>query len=84
MIKDHFGTSRRIWIGLNDIERENTWVWENGERLLSSDADWMPGQPDNFAGAEDCVEMYQYQGWNDLPCDYAVPVPLCEMSVFDA
>ncbi|XP_078485099.1 uncharacterized protein LOC100178560 [Ciona intestinalis] len=88
MIIHHIGftLSQHTWIGLNDIERENTWVWENGERLLSSDANWLPAQPDNYR-VEDCVEVWNIDGserWNDRPCNYTAPVPLCEMSIFDA
>nr|XP_002128393.1 collectin-46-like [Ciona intestinalis] len=78
-------TSQYIWIGLNDIERENTWVWENGERLLSSDADWHPGEPSHRNGnvLEDCGMLFHSGKWNDSPCN-SVYTPLCEMSVFDA
>nr|XP_002127919.1 collectin-46-like [Ciona intestinalis] len=84
-IGDHFGiTSQHNWIGLNDIEQENTWVWENGERLLSSDANWSSGEPTNWNGqvVEDCVLLYHTGKWNDASCDY-FNIPLCEMSVFD-
>ncbi|XP_078489308.1 CD209 antigen-like [Ciona intestinalis] len=84
MIKQHFGiTSRHNWIGLNDIVQENTWVWENGERLSSSDAHWKPGEPTNSAGREDCVVVLNTGKWNDGPCNHT-SIPLCEMSVFDA
>ncbi|XP_078488987.1 collectin-46-like isoform X2 [Ciona intestinalis] len=85
MIKQHFGiTSRHNWIGLNDIVQENTWVWENGERLSSSDAHWKPGEPTNSNGqvVEDCVMLYHTGKWNDAPCN-RLYIPLCEMSVFD-
>ncbi|XP_078489380.1 hepatic lectin-like [Ciona intestinalis] len=68
MIRLHFGiTSQHNWIGLNDIEQENTWVWENGERLLSSDANWHPGEPYSKEPPEDCVVIYHTGTWNDEP-----------------
>ncbi|XP_078488992.1 hepatic lectin-like isoform X2 [Ciona intestinalis] len=83
-IRDHFGISYQAnWIGLNDIEQENTWVWVNGERLLSSDANWKTGEPNNLAGSEDCADVYLREIWNDRNCD-SISIPLCEMSVFDA
>ena len=88
MIRRHFGIpSGNNWIGLNDIERENTWVWENGERLLRSNAHWSRDQPDNFRNLEDCAEVWDVNGpgrWNDRPCYDTDVVPLCEMSIFDA
>ncbi|XP_078495029.1 hepatic lectin-like [Ciona intestinalis] len=86
MIRHHFGIeSQHTWIGLNDIEQEGTWVWENGERLLSSDANWHPGEPNDHGGAEDCVVLWNDGSvrWYDEPCSYTL-IPLCEMSVFDA
>uniref|UniRef100_F6RAF6 C-type lectin domain-containing protein n=1 Tax=Ciona intestinalis TaxID=7719 RepID=F6RAF6_CIOIN len=74
--------SSHNWIGLNDIEQENTWVWENGERLLSRDAHWNSGEPTNSEGREDCVVAFSTGGWNDVPCDINA-TPLCEMSIFD-
>uniref|UniRef100_F6VE25 C-type lectin domain-containing protein n=1 Tax=Ciona intestinalis TaxID=7719 RepID=F6VE25_CIOIN len=83
MIKQHFGVAApHTWIGLNDIEQENAWVWENGERLLSSDTNWFTGEPNSFASGEDCVLLYPSGHWNDVSCD-RVYTPLCEMSVFD-
>nr|XP_002119516.1 pulmonary surfactant-associated protein D-like [Ciona intestinalis] len=84
MILHHFGiTSQRTWIGMNDIEQENTWVWENGERVLSSHAHWNPGEPNSHEGEEDCGMIFSTGKWNDGGCHWLY-IPLCEMSVFDA
>ena len=57
------------WIGLNDIETEDTFVWYdmNPAQYRS----WRFDMPDN-SGEEDCVEL-QPGGWNDLSCDAPRP-----------
>ena len=57
------------WIGLNDIETEDTFVWYdmNPAQYRS----WRFDMPDN-SGEEDCVEL-QPGGWNDLSCDSPRP-----------
>lgn len=60
---------RLLWIGLNDIAVEGTFVWTSGEPLTYTN--WAPSQPldHHFAGPEDYVQM-GYSGndyrWNDL------------------
>ena len=67
-----FGTG--IWIGINDIEKEGSFVAVDGRPI--SWTKWTPDQPDNFRGREDAVEIwgkYMYNGyaksvrnsWND-------------------
>ncbi|XP_072174986.1 echinoidin-like [Diadema setosum] len=58
-----------VWIGLNDLATEGTFVWSDG-----SDVDYTPwhtDQPNDYGNAQDCVEFgveYTYK-WNDLRCD---------------
>ena len=59
-----------FWIGANDIDIEDDWVWESDKsKLLFSD--WHVGQPNNVDDDEDCGQirwhnrLYQ---WNDGPC----------------
>ena len=53
------------WLGLNDINEEGTFVWDNGSE--STYSNWWQGEPNN-AGDEDVVAFNAYEGkWNDLP-----------------
>nr|XP_039268231.1 CD209 antigen-like protein E [Styela clava] len=61
----------RIWIGLNDIEREGVWVWSDGNILTDiRSIPWRNGEPNND-GNEDCGE-YLWRttddGVNDTEC----------------
>lgn len=62
------------WIGLNDLEESDTFVWADGSEV--NYMNWDDGEPNNkpeylFWGArEDCVEMRRDVGykWNDEQC----------------
>ncbi|XP_067232917.1 C-type mannose receptor 2-like [Chanodichthys erythropterus] len=68
--------SRSSWVGLNDIDREGTFVWTDGTQ-----ADFLPwetNQPDNWQNNEDCVhirgtEHHDTGKINDLPCTATYP-----------
>jgi hypothetical protein len=61
-------TNRFLWIGLNDVALEGTFVWANGEPLNFTN--WVPGEPNNTGGNENFVAMYPiaFLGgqWNDF------------------
>ncbi|XP_051821057.1 C-type lectin domain family 4 member K-like [Antechinus flavipes] len=63
----------RHWIGLNDKHIEDTWTWVDGTvyDAEKSKGFWMPGQPTNYQGKEDCVEMKMeaLTSWNDENCE---------------
>ncbi|RUS77953.1 hypothetical protein EGW08_014262 [Elysia chlorotica] len=70
--------SDNTFIGLTDIKVEGTFVWENGEPLSAEQQQyiWMPGQPSNTRGKEDCVEA-RHWSWgeattalNDVDCAF--------------
>ena len=63
------------WIGLNDVDNENTFVWADGSS--STYRSWYPGQPDNYLGIEDCVFISGSEYWNDAPCSSAIDCYLC-------
>jgi C-type mannose receptor len=60
---------KEFWIGANDIEIEDYWVWESDtSKLLFSD--WDVGEPNNNNN-EDCGKMTWHNilyRWNDVPC----------------
>ena len=56
-----------IWIALNDVAVEGSWVWEDGVALGAYNS-WNSDEP-NGGNNENCVEMYDESGkWNDMPC----------------
>ena len=60
-----------MWIGLSDAALERTFIWEGDDSAINY-THWGPGAPDNFGGAEDCVEVFSgaMAGfWNDDYCD---------------
>ena len=75
-------TTMRFWIGGNDLQREGTFAWSNGEPW--SFTAWGMDEPNDFNLGEDCVEMRATSGvwnWNDLPCDSMSPASfLCELT----
>ncbi|KAK3795915.1 hypothetical protein RRG08_066011 [Elysia crispata] len=80
----------QTWIGLNDLDDEDTYVWENGEPLSDQMAQWVfrPGYPNDYTGRndEDCAEA-RHRSWpgiyglNDAICWYK-KLYMCEP--FDA
>uniref|UniRef100_A0AAY4ET88 C-type lectin domain-containing protein n=1 Tax=Denticeps clupeoides TaxID=299321 RepID=A0AAY4ET88_9TELE len=79
--------SRSSWVGLNDIQNENHFVWSDGSP--TDFLPWEPNQPDNWQGDEDCVHMrgvehYNPGTLNDLPCTSSFPF-ICQkgtLSIF--
>jgi hypothetical protein len=73
---------RKLWIGLNDVEVEGTFVWSSGEAVAYTN--WAPGEPNNNAGGtgEDWVLIRSgffgpARKWNDWIDDgsfFGVPV----------
>ena len=71
----------QYWIGITDEMVESQWKVEStGKRVTYTD--WIPGQPDNTLGKEDCAAFeprYDYH-WNDWPCTSNFR-PLCGKSI---
>ncbi|XP_053407988.1 perlucin-like protein [Mercenaria mercenaria] len=61
--------NKSFWIGLNDLQEENSWVWVNSNTPASY-THWHPGQPDNGASNENCAHLYPgfSFSWNDKQC----------------
>jgi hypothetical protein len=64
---------RSWWLGLNDRDTEGSFTWS--DRTSSTFGHWNDGEPNDYAGREDCVELTPWGGglWNDLPCDRELP-----------
>ncbi|XP_033127012.1 CD209 antigen-like protein 2 isoform X2 [Anneissia japonica] len=65
----------RIWIGLNDIDVEDTWQWLSNE--TSNFSSWGQNEPNNINN-ENCVELHCNGKWNDVDCESAYNSAFCE------
>nr|XP_039259019.1 C-type lectin lectoxin-Thr1-like [Styela clava] len=68
------------WIGLNDIQEENTFIWEDGVTATAGSIPWHEDQPNSYDGNQDCVEMGPNWDWelNDEDCSVKFKY-LCEI-----
>jgi hypothetical protein len=58
--------SNDIWIGLSDVGAEGAFAWSDGSS--SAFRNFASGEPNNFGGNENYVEMNATTGqWNDVP-----------------
>ncbi|XP_048246152.1 perlucin-like isoform X1 [Haliotis rufescens] len=75
------GKAPSYFIGGSDLAREGRFVWEGGKPFAGGYQNWVPGQPNNYKGAEDCVHIWNGFGyrWNDAPCSYKYNF-ICEIS----
>ena len=57
-----------MWIGLNDIDTEGTYVWTDGSN--GDYTNWYsPSEPNNWKD-QDCVVIFYDDGkWQDVDCD---------------
>ena len=78
-ISNHYQLSR-FWLGARDQVTEGHWFWWDGSRMTYKN--FLPRQPDNYRGNEDCLEMWVSfpngrGSWNDNPCSVRRPF-LCQ------
>jgi len=66
----HFPQCSRGWIGLTDDVEEGTWAWSDGTKYDYKN--WNKGEPNNWAGNEDYVQMGR-TGWNDMGTNHKLP-----------
>lgn len=71
-------TTSTIWIGMNDLDQEGTFVWTNGDPITYTN--WASGEPNNNNN-EDVVEMSSVTGlWNDAKVSGVVPTYIVEFN----
>ncbi|XP_068094056.1 collectin-10 [Hyperolius riggenbachi] len=61
----------RVFIGINDIEKEKQFVYIDGSPLQGFSS-WRSGEPNDGSGQEDCVEMLSSGAWNDVECNLTI------------
>ena len=62
-VTSQWSAGRHLWIGLNDIATEGTYVWSSGEAVTYTN--FAPGEPNNL-GDEDVVHIWASNTtWND-------------------
>ncbi|XP_038054979.1 hepatic lectin-like [Patiria miniata] len=64
--------SPRFWIDCNDLQREGTWVCQDGTTDVEY-RNWREGEPSNGWGKEDCAVVRRAGDWNDVKCDSQIP-----------
>ncbi|KAK6969768.1 macrophage mannose receptor 1 [Biomphalaria glabrata] len=72
------GYNAGLWIGLNDISMENSFIWSDNSRVTYTN--WSPGEPNN-QNNEDCVTMLYNGKWNDGQCDFPIRMAVCKMQM---
>ncbi len=62
-----------LWVGMSDVAEEEKWEWVDGSGV--SYTNWAPGEPNNYANDEDCLEIGYYASgaWNDNACSVQHP-----------
>jgi len=73
MLRYYFGFEK-LWIGSNDMVRENEYIWTDGNRFNYTN--WAPGEPSGIHNGyqEDCVAVDSLAGqWSDEYCLNAYP-----------
>ena len=52
--------------------------WDAASLTGVSHTNWQSGEPNDYSGDENCVNMYRGGTWNDLHCDSRLPF-ICEL-----
>nr|XP_039253135.1 hepatic lectin-like [Styela clava] len=63
-------TGTAIWIGLDDLEKQDNWKWSDGVSSTSSNTPWGRGEPNGRNERGVCMwNQLQYQ-IADVSCNY--------------
>lgn len=70
----HFGynvvfADIHYWIGLSDQQVEGQFIWESTSELARF-TNWVPGDPNDAHGNEDCVLTNWHTKWADANCNW--------------
>lgn len=68
------------WVGGRKVNTVWQWMTSLYPSYAATYTYWAPGEPNDTAGKEECLEMYHYQHdfrWNDIPCNDNQPY-ICE------
>ena len=69
--------ARNGWIGLyRKANKKFYWLDDRPEE--GNYQKWRDGEPSNYRGNEDCVELLGKGEWNDIACSYNSPVSICQ------
>ena len=68
------------WIGLDDIDEEDTFRWRSSGQQLTWN-NWKSDEPNDPVGGEDCVlaDIQNDFVWMDAPCMFNIPTAICEI-----
>lgn len=58
----------RLWLGGNDLEEDGAWKWTDCTPWEDTFWSTATGEPNNWGGPEDCLEIFHNWKWNDFPC----------------
>ena len=64
IMSEHRGAA---WLGAHDLITEGKWFWATSRKPVSDFTFWKPGEPNNFEGREDCMQI-DGGTWNDQDC----------------
>jgi hypothetical protein len=71
----------KIYIGGTKLESKY-WYWAESERPIDYSFKWLPGEPNNIGGKEECLDLFKGYGndigFNDESCEYKRQQILCE------
>ncbi|XP_065197763.1 adhesion G protein-coupled receptor E1-like [Sycon ciliatum] len=60
-----------MWLGGEDSDNEGVYQWRDTGQIITY-TNWLPGQPDDHSGIEDCIGIYytlrRTYEWNDFIC----------------
>lgn len=69
-------------IGMSDLRAEGSFGWITAEPTLfaldTQTSPWQPGEPNDFMGGEDCVEISPNGTLNDVSCFTISQAYICE------